>query len=74
MVVIKIIKSFRDSQAENILRLAGSETIVDKERADDLIRKGFAEFVSEAIVDAETESKKPVAEKAVRSIKKNAKK
>lgn len=74
MVRIKILKSFRDAQSENILRLAGSEAIVDKERADDLIRKGFAEFVSEVIVDVETESKKPVTEKAVRTLKKNAKK
>lgn len=77
---------FKDMKHNNLLRLAGEEFVEDEERADDLIRRGFATLVEEikpkvekAVTEIETAVKEEKKEKAIKEtakkvVKKNAKK
>lgn len=48
MANIKVIRDFRDRQNGLILRKIGDEFEVKKERADELVKLGFAEIVKES--------------------------
>lgn len=75
---IKAKVKFKDARNNNVLRNIGEEFIAEDERAEDLIKRGFATLVEEikpkvekAVTEVETAVKEIKKEKAV---KKNAKK
>lgn len=76
---IKAKVKFKDAQNNNVLRSIGEEFIAEDERAEDLIKRGFATLVEEIKqkeVAVETAVKEIKKEKAVKekAVKKNAKK
>lgn len=80
---IKAKVKFKDAQNNNVLRNIGEEFIAEDERAEDLIKRGFATLVEEikpkvekAVTEVETAVKEIKKEKAVKekAVKKDAKK
>ncbi len=80
MKKIRVIAMFNDKQHENKLRNIGDEFTEENERADDLIARRYATLIEEvkevAVEKAvkEVKKEKAIIEKAVKVIKKNAKK
>lgn len=68
MVRIKCILNYNDLRT-NTLRKVGNEYVETKERAQEIINKGYAVFVEEIIEDATIKEEKEIAKK-----KTNAKK
>lgn len=70
---------FKDMKHNNILRNIGDEFVEENERAEDLIKRGFATLVEDIIekkVEVEQAVKEVKKEKAIKekAVKKNAKK
>lgn len=82
MKKIKAVAKFRDMRHNNLLRNIGEEFVEENERAEDLIKRGFATLVEDIIEKKvkveqavkEVKKEKAVKEKAVKEVKKNAKK
>ena len=79
MKKIKAKVKFKDMKHNNILRNIGDEFVEENERAEDLIKRGFATLVEDIIekkVEVEQAVKEAKKEKAIKekAVKKNAKK
>lgn len=79
MKKIKTKVKFKDMKHNNILRYVGDEFVEENERAEDLIKRGFATLVEDIIekkVEVEQAVKEVKKEKAIKekAVKKNAKK